>query len=188
MDRPAGDPGRRRGFGLADAMILIAATAASLGWLRQPLEYRLSFYADGRLIENLRPSTIVGAGFAATWSLGVLAIRLRPPRPIGKEWKRSPGFVACLAATSACLIKMAALFIWGASVKFKFETWYVPSILGQLIEPAAMAVIAAWLTLKLAGIWTRERNWIDNLGIAVGASWVVLEVLFWGTLCLENYL
>jgi hypothetical protein len=182
----ARDSRRPRGLGLVDGMILIASTALSLGWLRHPLEYRLSFYADGRIIENLRPSTIVGAGFAATWSLGVLAIRLRPPRPIGEEWKRSPGFVACLAATSACLIKMAALFIWGAFVKFKFETWYVPSILGQLIEPAAMGVVGAWLALGLAGTWARERSWIDNLGIGVGTSWIALEVFAWAALCLEN--
>jgi len=181
----ASDPSPRRGFGLADAMILVAATAAALGWLRKPLEYRLTFISDGRIIENLRPATLVGAAFAVTWGVGVLAIRLRPPRPGGGEWKRRPGFVACLAATAGCLVKLTALLVWGASAHYRFERWYVPSILGQLIEPAAMAVAGAWLALGLVGRWRRERTWVDNLGIAVGIGWVALFLLAWAALCLD---
>jgi hypothetical protein len=180
----ASDPGSRRGFSLADAMILIAATALAFGWLRMP-ENRPSFYDDGRIIENLRPFTMVGAAFAATWGLGVIAIRLRPPRPGGRKWKLRPGFVACLAATLGGLVKLATHSTWRASLNFRFTTWFVPTILGQLIEPAAMAVAGAWLVLWLAGIWRREKTWIDNLGIAVGASWIALEVLAWAALCLD---
>jgi hypothetical protein len=179
------ETGHRRRFGLGDAMILIAAIAAALSWLRKPLEYRLTFISDGRIIDNLRPSTLVGAAFAATLGLGVLAIRLRPPRPCGREWKHRPGFVACVAATAGCLAKLVALLVWGASENYRFESWYVPSILGQLIEPAAMAVAGGWLTLWLAGMWRRERTWIDNLGIIVGLSWFALEVFAWAALCLE---
>jgi hypothetical protein len=180
-----GEPGPRQGFGLADAMILVAATAAALGWLRKSLEYRLTFVADGRIIENLRPSTLVGAAFAATWGVGALAIALRPPRPGGREWMRRPGFVACAAATAGCLAKLAALLAWGASVRFRFESWYVPSILGQLIEPAAMAVAGAWLALGLAGSWRRGRTWVDDLGIAVGVAWIALDAFAWAALCLD---
>jgi hypothetical protein len=35
----------RRGLGMADFLIPFAATAAALGWLRKPLEYRLTFNA-----------------------------------------------------------------------------------------------------------------------------------------------
>ena len=56
----------------------------------------------------MRPSTIVGAGFATTLSVAALAIRLRASRPGGGTWRRGPGFVACLAATAACLSKFAA--------------------------------------------------------------------------------
>jgi hypothetical protein len=178
-------PSPCRGFGLADAMILVAATGLALAWLRKSLEYRLTFVSDGRIIENLRPSTLVGAAFAVTWGLGVVAIRLRPPRPSGREWTCRPGFVACLAATAGCFTKLAALLIWGAAAHFRFERWYVPSVLGQLIEPAAMAVAGAWLTLWLAGLWKRERSWIDNLGIGVGLSWIGLDVFAWAALCLE---
>jgi hypothetical protein len=33
-----------------------------------------------------------------------------------------------------------------------------------------MAVMGAWLALWLAGLWKRERTWVDDLGIAVGLS------------------
>jgi hypothetical protein len=175
----------RRGLGMADILILFAATAVALAWLRKPLEYRLMFIADGRIIDNLRPVTLVGAAFAATWGVGVLAIRLRPPRLGGSAWRHRPGFVACAAATAAGLFKLAALLIWGASENYRFESWYVPSILGQLIEPAAMGVTGGWLTLWLAGIWKREKTLTDDLGIAIGLSWIALETFAWAALCLE---
>src|SRR5688572_11876482 len=98
----------RRALGLADILILVAATAVALAWLRKPLEYRLTFVSDGRIIENLRPSTLVGAAFAATWGLGVMAIRLRLPKPRGSRWSYRPGFVACAASTLAGVAKLAA--------------------------------------------------------------------------------
>ena len=179
------ETGRRCVFTLADAMILFAATAVALSCLRNPVERRLTFVSDGRIIVNLRPATLVGAAFAASWGLGVLAIGLRSPRPRESRWRCRPGFVACAAATVGCLAKLAALLIWGASTNFRFESWYVPTILGQLIEPAAMGVAGGWLTLWLAGKWTREKTWIDDLGITVGLTWLALEVFTWAALCLE---
>ena len=61
----------------------------------------------------------------------------------------------------------------------------MPTVLGQFIEPATMAVTGAWLALWLAGMWRRERTWVDNLGIAVGVGWIALDVLAWAALCLD---
>lgn len=175
----------RRGLGVADVLILFTATALALVWLRKPLEYRLTFISDGRIIENLRPATLVGAAFAATWGLGVIAIRLRRAWRGENGWRSRPGFVASATATAGCLLKLAALLIWGASENYRFESWYVPSILGQLIEPAAMCVAGGWLTLWLVGMWRRERTLIDDLGIVIGMSWFALEAFAWAALCLE---
>ena len=81
------------------------------------------------------------------------------------------------------MVKLAALLIWGAFENYRFESWYVPSILGQLIEPAAMGVIGAWLALWLVGRWRRERTLVDDLGIVIGLSWLALEALAWAALC-----
>ena len=166
-------------------MILFAATALALVWLRKPLEYRLTFISDGRIIENLRPSTLVGAAFAATWGLAIMAIRLRHAWRGATGWSCRPGFVACAAATVCGVIKVSALLIWGAAENYRFESWYVPSILGQLIEPAAMGVAGSWLALWLAGMWKREKTLVDDLGITIGLLWIALEVLAWAALCLE---
>jgi hypothetical protein len=70
--------------------------------------------------------------------------------------------------------------------KFRLETWHVPSILGRLIEPAAIAMAGAWLTPGLAGLWTRERSRLDNLGIALGLSWIALDVFARAALCFDR--
>jgi hypothetical protein len=175
----------RRGLGMADVMILFAATAIALWWLQKPLEYRLTFIRDGRIIDNVRPATLVGSAFAATWGVGVLLMHLQSIKRRGTSWRIRPGFIACAAATTAGLIKLAALLIWGAFENYRFESWYVPSILGQLVEPAAMGVAGGWLALWLAGLWRRERMLVDDLGIAIGVSWLTLEALAWAALCFE---
>jgi hypothetical protein len=60
-----------------------------------------------------------------------------------------------------------------------------PFVLEQcdLIEPAAMAVVGTWVALWLAGMWKRERTWVDDLGIGVGMSWIALDAFAWGALC-----
>ncbi len=181
---PDADAKRCRGIHLADVMILIAATAAALACLQSPLERRMTFIGDGRLIYNVRPLTLVGGAFASMWTLGTLAILVRH-RTSSSEWKRSPGFVACAAATSGAIFKLTAIMLWGIAMSFRIESWYVPTVLGQLIEPAAMSVLAAWMTLRLVGSWRLERTWTDNLGIVVGLSWIFLDVLAWAALCLE---
>jgi hypothetical protein len=172
-----------RRFGLADAMILIAATAAALACLRSPLEHRMTFHGDGRLIYNVRPFTVIAASFASMWTLGTLAILLRN-RP-SLERRRSPGFIACVAAIFGAIFKLTALLLWGIAMRFRIESWYVPTVLGQLIDPAAISVGVAWMTLLLTGVWRRGRQWADNLGISIGLLWIILDVLAWAALCLE---
>lgn len=74
---------------------------------------------------------------------------------------------------------------WGIAMSWRIESWYVPTVLGQLIEPAAIGVLVAWLTLLLVGSWQYQQKWTDTLGILVGLLWIVLDVLAWAELCLE---
>lgn len=179
------DRGPRRRFVVADAMILTAATAAAFSCLSMPLERRLRFISDGRIIDHLRPATLVGVSFIACWGLAVLVIELWPLPLRSKRSFRYPGFVACITATTGALAKLLTLLIWGLSENYRFESWYVPSILGQLIEPAAMSVMAGWITLWLTGRSETRSDWINRFGIFIGSSWIVLYVAGWAALCLE---
>jgi hypothetical protein len=143
----------------------------------------MTFIGDGRLIYNVRPLTLVGGAFASVWTLGVLAILFR--HRSSAEWRRGPGFVACAAATAGAIFKLTGLMSWGIARDWRSESWYVPTVLGQLIDPAATGVLTAWLTLLLVGAWRRERTWPDNLGIFVGLLWIYLDVMAWAALCLE---
>jgi hypothetical protein len=81
--------------------------------------------------------------------------------------------------------KLTGLMSWEIARDWRSESWYVPTVLGQLIDPAATGVLTAWLTLLLVGAWRRERTWPDNLGIFVGLLWIYLDVMAWAALCLE---
>lgn len=167
----------RRTFGLADAMILTAATALPFSFLRVLLKQELFSEAQSRYPLSL--ATTVGASFVACWGIGLLAIELRSSQLRSKCWMCRPGIVACATATAASLIKLSVLLIWAAS-QDAFKYFGPAVILGRhLVEPAAMSVLAGWLTLWLVGSLKLERTWSDYLGIMIGISWIVLFVMFW---------
>jgi hypothetical protein len=177
MPVPNGPDAAGRRFGLADALILIAATAMSLGWLRNPGP-ELSLVRERGLIGNLEPAALIGSAFAATWGGAVLALRLSRPRS-----GSGPGFIAIIAAQAGCLLGLAVALLRHATRHFG-QAPLRSSILGHIIGPSAMTVLGAWLTLYLVGMWQRERTWLDDLGIALGISWIVMYAMLVIAACL----
>ncbi len=175
------ETGPQSNFGIADAMILIAATAAALGWLRNPLDWSIAYPNESQMRYYLRLAQLVGTALATTWGLGILAIRFRASHRGGRDGRCRPGVVACAAATAGCLIQFALIMIWHA-VRSE-PLWPGRDIIEALLDPAATGVVGGWLALGLAGLWKREGTWIDDLGIGVGLSWFVLWVIRLVALC-----
>ena len=113
--------GRR--FGVADGLILVAATAIGLAASRAITPDELTLQATWEA--GLDPpqggwSLLFIVQFAcilidvavipslAAWTIACLALRLRGPRPPWRRLARRPGMVACLAATLALGISAAA--------------------------------------------------------------------------------
>ncbi len=182
MSQPSGEHARRF-FTLADALILTAASAVALSCLRLPLERRMGFIADGRIIDNVRPATLIAAAFALCWGCAVLAIEIRSGHSLFVDRVKRPGFLACFMATAGSLVKLFFLLIWGATRNYQTESWYVPTLVGQLIEPAAVGVFATWGTMLLCKTWRLGRTWSDYLGIIVGLTWLTLYGVSWVALC-----
>ena len=119
------------------------------------------------------------AAMTVAWSL----IRLRKPRPALRLLPRQPGFLA------SCLVLLAigweaglALFRFGVerlmtSTVLKVdgsETNCLSDILLGTGSSAGYMIVAAWITLTLAGRFRFERGWIDAIGTGLGACWIGL--------------
>jgi hypothetical protein len=169
----------RRRFTIADGMILIAASAASMVDLRPLLSdtaliFPWLWFALPRLI---------CAGLAFTTAL--TAIRLRRPRP-GREdlWCR-PGWVACVSVAIGlafgvvdATLSIAALIRQGPTVTALVMAVDVfQAVLFGAPAQVVVALAAAWTVLALSGRWRSESGWIDRAGRAIGVYWIVLAVL-----------
>jgi hypothetical protein len=186
---------------IADGMILVAATAAGMVLLRAAYADLWRDWAE-KLLALLRPwpedswGWTFAEGFsralllmfypiplAAAWTMGMVAIRLRSPRPALRRVAREPGFVACAMAT--LVVAAHALALWaGAHLENRFS-YAAPKLLHEvcrnafalLASHAGWAVLVGWLTLALSGRWRGERCWIDRLGRLLGAYWIATALL-----------
>ena len=101
--------------------------------------------------------------FLILWTIGLLALRFRRPRPSpGMLW-RQPGWCACVTAVAAYVAGLAE----EAVIEFPCPTVVVPS-----------AVLVAWIVLALIRRWTAEPSWIDRAGLCLGLAWVAMVPLF----------
>lgn len=169
-----------RPFTIADGMILVVATASGLALARAgPTEW-MNWAGTGWFGKVRRLLHGQATLFAAMMSLGLIAVRLRRPRPRLIRVMRQPGMAASCAAAVA-LIVTAWAWTWfdvitsgGWSAKESIARY--SRIHGAKFGPA---VAAAWLGLLIAGRWRPERSWIDRAGIALGLFWLVSLLFAW---------
>jgi hypothetical protein len=187
-----------RRFNVGDALILIAALCLGLSgnrdriltlitrahWWQQELE---SYQSDltsvppldqKELDFSLRSLVVQASDEGQAWFTSVLVgltpaqilLRLRRPRP---DWRRlfgQPGFMASLAAAAGYVIERG----WDDSARLGFAPFpFWTSLL----------VLAVWTILLGLKRCRAEQSWIDRLGRALGAGWILAG--FWAQL--EQY-
>lgn len=175
-----------RKFTLMDLMILVAATAFGFGLIRWS---RIDFAGFFQLDPRDRPfplryfSRLAAHGvgytmvpFLAPWTLGMLLIRLRRPRPERRRLFRQPGAAALAAATLALVAE--AVWFAGDSLHRTQPMMLMVAFSGWS-HFCAFAVAGAWLTLALSGRWRGERGWIDRSGTWLGAAWIGFLLIRW---------
>lgn len=172
----------RRRFTVFDALVLVAATALGLAVARAldatwfTVLLRGGYQWDDYLHFVLHgvPSTCL----VASWSVGLLALRLVHPRPSLRRIARQYGPVAC-AATVASIALAAACDVarhtadWSVIVGLE----QVPELsLWDVWWPALMTtdefVLGAWLGLALAVGRSPSHDWVDRAGRAIGLYWI----------------
>lgn len=175
-----------RRFGLLDAMILVAATAIGLALTRLP-------FVDTEPWRHLRNSAnrdLAGIPLLAAWTVTVLALRWRSPRPARPRLLRQPGVVALGAATLILGVKaalMACVWVdpgWLPKLRpvppYLLLKWWEESIRSLPVQ-VGPAVAGAWVILWRGGRRRPERGWLDWSGRLIGVAWVALALIIaWG--------
>ncbi len=189
----------RRGFRLLDAMILVAATAGGftlMRWISHVSDQEHSWGAVSNSWAHVRENIsaggddldlILGAGFftmmmampfAAAWTLALIPIRLAGPRPRLRRLTRQPGFLAAcawvLSAVFPGLIVCAGAAIaertWEFSWLYKNLQYNWSDLWVTVPICPALAVVAAWATLLVSGVWRAEASWIGDRQQRIDAS------------------
>jgi hypothetical protein len=180
-----------RRFGLIDAMILVAATAIGIAWGRGDLiaTVQAKVIPTGTVFSNtmrtrpVRFSDRLGTfrlgalRLLGCWTLAVLVIRLRPPRPRRVRLMCQPGMLAVATATTYTVV-VAASFLLAFLIRAKYKPAWSDYIAQAIdLDGTAKAIVAAWLILALSRRWRPERTCIDRLGCLMGVAWIVLDIV-----------
>jgi hypothetical protein len=185
---PAG-PTRR--FTLLDAMALVAATAVGLGlaneWSRKAARIVIFVGPEEGLVPGLTPWTkwiILSWPVVAAWTVALVALRLRGPRPVGRRLFAPPGVAACLVASIMMALEVADVVAYRVFLMLSYgrpltmdDNLYTLGYFATRTIPSpsvGMAVAASWGALALAGRWRAEPGWLDRAGRVVGALWIAL--------------
>lgn len=190
-------PTPSRGPGIADLLWLVAATAAAMGFYPVFLGWHgPQFNTPGKVILDMKQRGPVwfpihvtfwvqlASIFLLAWTLALVPIRLRRPRPPFHRLLRQPGAVAVLATVAAVVASLACWGLLALPTLFGSRI-FVDSMVSQfypipfrafnfLLTAVGHSVLAAWSVLALSRRWRPERSWIDRSGRALGVGWIVL--------------
>src|SRR5947209_884854 len=109
---------RHRKFGLLDLSALVAATAVGLT-LSRSYAVIPHFFQKGDAREISRIVQIIAIYLSAMlpvplmWTIALLILRFRAPRPTLRRMLRQPGVIACVAVVSSLSVRSTGLLILG---------------------------------------------------------------------------
>ena len=151
----------RRRFQIADAMILIAATAIGLGLTRAnlpgPLPSRGGPIAGYERFLRIQYALNTGGPTLAALTIALLFLRLKKPRPRLRRVFLEPGASACAVATFMMVVMtVLVLAAWAAGS----HAMPVENLFMGCASLSSYAIVGAWLVLLLSGRW-RSRFELD---------------------------
>jgi hypothetical protein len=173
---------RQRTFKIADAMILIAASAIGLFLARKKLSPGFEpFPRSAELIPNVVSAwaALLIPGLEVVTS-AVALLSLRHPKPPLKRLTLRPGFVACGTAAVILAIGVAVQGLYlgvGAVLRHWSGGWVPyqyagPGFLGSHVSQISYAVAVCWAMMAAGGRWRPDPGWVDRLGRGFGFVWV----------------
>lgn len=196
-------PRMNRRFLISDAIALVAATGLGLAGSRYWLSLsdarwsNLRSTADASALRRLWIAAIsslpASSIFLLCWTVAVILLRLRGPRPRRQHLWCQPGFLACVAVAFVFVGKSVVLGLLYAISILLAPRHHIPNFTVQgfvreftLVLFTARyapqmnvgsAVLLAWFVTYAAGRCRPETSWVDRLGRVVGVVWVFLSLL-----------
>lgn len=185
MRATAGDPDPRPT--IADALILVAATAIGLG-IVVPFAPQIARDLAGAASWTRMVRVGLDAAWpcVAAWTVSVLAILLRRDRRVLAMAGRPEG-AACLLPTVILTMGFLPFLGFAAARGFRIPETPASVLFGLCTEPnpagsSGLAVAAAWMLIRLKGRWRPAAGWAGRAGRWIGWAWIgrlgVLAVLF----------
>jgi hypothetical protein len=176
-----------RRFNLVDAMLLVAATAVALAIVVSRLQKEAHFLRLEWEIPRERPLPLTAWSGVnsvyylqpclAVWSLALLVLRLRQPRPALTRVVLQPGTIVSVATTVVVFLGLLR------DVAFYGMFGEPPnSFLDHMLDGCdeiCPAIITAWVILWMSRRLCCEKSWIDRTERVVGILWIVLYWYGW---------
>lgn len=183
-----------RRFTLLDATVLIAATAAGLAVMRtlagcQELIRIGTLYQPPGISEaalyRIRTLAFWPAPFLTCWTLALVTLSRRGPRPTFRRIARRPGMAVGLALVLS-LIKnvvsygkhfIQALHAASPTSERGVNWWYF--FWTDVAVWTGLFVLVTWSTLALSGRWSARADWHDRLGRILGTCWILIALTWY---------
>lgn len=134
-------------------------------------------------------------------SSAMVLLRLWPPRPPFRQLVVQPGMSACFVGflLGAILLLVAVILQAMGRTSLVFEIWakwpstaapsitghghvvdaFWPALFARHADAPGVAVLAAWLTLGLGGMWRWRGSALEWAGRVVGLCWLLVTGFSW---------
>ena len=171
-------------LGIADLLFLVAASALGLALTRFVI---LSLDEDSTASEASR-IMLTGTRYlfavlptALMWTIALLILRFRSPRPSLRRLIRQPGMIACVAVAVSIVLRSTGLLILGLRTSFdhsnleipvNWDEWLGTYFFVSLASEVGVVVLCAWVVLILSGDWRLGRGWIERASVFLGIFWI----------------
>lgn len=183
-----------RRFTVLDATVLIAATAAGLAVIRSLTGCQELILVSSRfqppginaaVLYRMRTLAFWPAPFLTAWTLALLTLSMRGPRPTLRRIARRPGTAVGLALVLS-LIKNVIIYgkdfiralqaaspTSGRGGNWSYFFW------SDVAARTGFFVLVAWSTLAMSGRWSARADWHDRLGRIIGICWVLIALIWY---------
>jgi hypothetical protein len=184
---------------LLDAILLVSTAAIGMGlfqgvrralfqgwiWITDHRIPDIHTWSTWDLIVTCSDLSVFLIPVVAPWTVLLMLLRMRTPRPSWRRIWRQPGMVACLAALLgwcwsglALVLALDAGYVARPRRSFPPWEWAQKYLADEVFMYVGLAVAVSWLVVFVSGRWRRSADWIDLMGRLVGVGWIVVGLVW----------